>query len=69
MYQIEIKKYRTSLILAAAVAGAGLMAGCATNQPMAEAPVPAHQWDAQRGRRLPALHRPMSIARIATTPA
>jgi len=41
MYQV--REYRTSLILAAAVAGAGLVAGCATTQPVAESAVPAHR--------------------------
>jgi hypothetical protein len=43
MYQT--KQYRNSLILAAAVAGASLLSGCAATPPPAEAT--AHQWDAR----------------------
>jgi hypothetical protein len=42
----KAKEYRSSLILAAAVAGAGLVAGCASSAPAAQAAAPAHQWDA-----------------------
>ncbi len=45
MYQA--REYRTSLILAAAMAGGGLLAGCASTQPVADTAVPAHQWDAR----------------------
>ena len=38
------REYRSSLILAAAVAGAGLMASCAS-QSQAPAPATTHQWD------------------------
>ena len=40
----ENRKYRTSLILAAAVAGAGLVAGCVTSPTATD--TTAHQWDA-----------------------
>ena len=40
----QTKEYRSALIFAAAIAGAGLMAGCVSNS--AGAPPPAHQWDA-----------------------
>lgn len=40
----QTKEYRSALILAAAMAGAGLMAGCVSDKGT-EAPPPAHQWD------------------------
>jgi NaMN:DMB phosphoribosyltransferase len=45
MYQA--REYRSSLILAAAVAGVGLLAGCASSPPASQTAVPAHQWDAR----------------------
>ena len=42
----QAREYRTALILAAAVAGAGLVTGCASSPPVTHAAVPAHQWDA-----------------------
>ncbi len=39
----QTKEYRSALILAAAMAGAGL-AGCASSK--TETPPPVHQWDA-----------------------
>jgi hypothetical protein len=41
----QTKEYRSVLILAAAMASAGLMAGCVSNK-SAETPPPVHQWDA-----------------------
>ncbi|MBS0580472.1 MAG: hypothetical protein JSR36_14545 [Proteobacteria bacterium] len=38
------REYRSSLILAAAVAGAGLMSSCASQPQIA---APPHQWDAR----------------------
>ena len=38
------KEYRSALILAAAMAGASLMAGCVSGK--SETPPPVHQWDA-----------------------
>ncbi len=58
MYQT--RQYRNSLILAAAVAGASLLSGCAANPPPADAV--AHQWDAHEDeayqRYLMDEHRP-----------
>jgi hypothetical protein len=42
MYQT--RQYRNSLIIAAAIAGASLLSGCAATPPPPEAS--AHQWDA-----------------------
>lgn len=43
MYQP--REYRTALILAAALAGAGLTSGCATHTEVVDSPA-AHHWDA-----------------------
>jgi hypothetical protein len=40
----QTKEYRSALILAAAMAGAGLMAGCVSSK--TQTPPPVHQWDA-----------------------
>jgi hypothetical protein len=43
----QAREYRTSLILAAAMAGVGLMSGSAAHAQIVatEAPLPAHHWD------------------------
>lgn len=41
----QTKHYRSSLILAAAVAGSSLLSGCATSPPPAG--TATHQWDAR----------------------
>lgn len=38
------REYRSSLILAAAMAGAGLMSGCAAQS---QRPAPVHEWDSR----------------------
>jgi hypothetical protein len=58
MYQT--RQYRSSLILAAGVAGAALLAGCATSPPVAE--TATHEWDTREDaayeRYLMDEHRP-----------